>query len=97
MIIKGQVDPAQTGRTVYPLEGRELAVRHFVVRRTTPGNPFKPHRHEKEEIWFVVEGEGVLTRDQGETAVKAGDMVYIESNALHGLRTAGEIRWICMG
>src|SRR5512146_1365889 len=97
MVIRGKVDASQPGRVVYPLDGRRLELRHFVVRRTTRSNPFAPHRHEQAEMWFVVEGRGVLVEDDGERAVEAGDLITIESGALHGLRTDGEVRWICMG
>lgn len=97
MIIKGKADADQKGRVVYPLDGRELQVRHFVVRRTTRDQPFTPHRHEQAEIWFLVEGDGILTEDAGDRPVSAGDLIFIESGALHGLRTAREVRWICMG
>ncbi len=97
MIIKGKADSSQPGRVAYPMEGRELLVRHFVVRRTTPANPFAPHRHEQAEMWFIVEGRGVLIEDAGERTVETGDLIAVESGALHGLRTEGEVRWICMG
>jgi mannose-6-phosphate isomerase-like protein (cupin superfamily) len=97
MIVKGKADSSQANRVVYPLDGRELLVRHFVVRRTTPASPFAAHRHENAEIWFIVEGRGVLVEDDGERPVEAGDLIAIESGALHGLRTDGEVRWICMG
>ncbi len=97
MIVKGKVDTSQRGRVVYPLGGRELAVGHFVVRLTTPENPFEPHRHEKEEMWFILEGRGTFVDDAGARPVESGDLITIESGALHGLRTDGEVRWICMG
>ncbi len=97
MVIKGMADARQEGRVVYPLEGREILVRHFVVRSTTPANPFDPHRHEQPEMWFIVAGSGILVEDGGERAVTAGDLIAIASGALHGLRTEGEVRWICMG
>ena len=97
MIIKGRVDPEQAGRVVYPLDGREIVMRHFVERTTTPGNPFKPHRHEKQEVWFIVEGQGLFVDDAGEHEVTAGDLIFIESGALHGLRTGAAVRWICAG
>lgn len=97
MIIKGRPDPAHKGRFVYPFDGRQLLVRHFVLRTTTRDNPFVAHRHEQEEIWFMVEGEGVFVDDAGEHAVSAGDLIYIESGALHGLRAEAAVRWVCAG
>jgi mannose-6-phosphate isomerase-like protein (cupin superfamily) len=97
VVIRGRADPAQKGRVVYALGGRELLMRHFVVRTTTPDNPFVPHRHQKEEIWFIVEGEGLFIDETGEHAVAAGDLIAIDSGALHGLRADGAVRWICAG
>ncbi len=97
MITKGRPDPAQKGRVAYALEGREFLVRHFVVRTTTPDNPFAPHRHEQQEIWFIIEGRGLFVDECGEHAVEAGDLITIDSGRLHGLRTEDTVRWICAG
>ena len=97
MIIKGRVDPSQASRTAYPLEGFSVATDHFVVRETTPENPFKPHRHKEPELWYVIEGEGVVSLNGQDHPVTTGDLIRLDPWVEHGLSTGGSLRWICMG
>ncbi len=97
MIIKGQPDAGEPGRTWYDLGGFATQVRHFVVRRTGPHNAFGPHRHEQAELWYVVGGAGVVRLGQDEQPVQGGDLIAIRPWVEHGLRTDAEITWICLG
>ncbi|NOZ27315.1 MAG: cupin domain-containing protein [Chloroflexi bacterium] len=97
MLIRGGEVPEQNGRKPYPIEGYEVPVRHFVVRVTTPENPFPPHKHEQGELWYIIEGQAVLTLDGREHAVEGGDLVVLEPWVEHGLRTEGRVTWICIG
>ena len=55
-----------------------------------PGaKPHPPHRHPEEEIMIVGEGTGEFLIDKTVTQVKPGDMVYAESNVLHGVLNTG--------
>lgn len=99
MIIKGKTLPEEreAGRKPYPISSQEVAVKHFVVRVTTPDNPFKPHKHEQRELWFVLEGEAVLSLDGEEHALEAGDLIELNPWVEHGLRTDSIVTWICIG
>jgi quercetin dioxygenase-like cupin family protein len=56
-----------------------------------PGaQPHPPHRHPEEEIMIVGEGTGEFSIDGIATQVKAGDMVFAESNVLHGVLNTGQ-------
>ena len=98
MVIKGVNDESVQGRVFYPLgEDLDLTVNHFVVRTTTPDNPFEPHEHEESELWFILEGRGELELGEEVHAVGAGDLVRLDPWVRHGLRTASQIRWVCLG
>ena len=98
MILKGIQDSEDRFRTRYDIEvPNAIAVQHFVVRTVDPDNPFVPHKHEKEEIWYMLEGEGVYSQDGTDHPVEAGDLIQIKPWVLHGLRTESEIAWICLG
>jgi len=97
MLIKGEPNTGEIGRTVFPLEGFEVQVTHFVVRETSSSNPFKPHKHEQPELWYISAGEGFFFRDGEEEAVQAGDLIAIEPWLEHGIRTEIHVTWICMG
>ena len=47
------------------------------------------HRHEPAELYFVLDGEGILTIDGEDHAVRAGTAAYIPTNSEHGIRNTG--------
>jgi len=56
-----------------------------------PGaQPHPPHRHPEEEIMIVGEGTGEFFINGVATPVKTGDMIFAESNVLHGVRNTGK-------
>jgi len=97
MIIKGNDIPRKGGRRPYPLDGREIVMRHFVTRVTTPENPFAPHKHAQSELWYVIEGEAVVTIDGVDHPVESGDLIVLDPWVEHGLHTDSEVTWICLG
>lgn len=97
MIIKGKTLPEENGRKPYPLSSHEVVGKHFVVRVTGPDNPFEPHKHAAREIWFIAEGQAVVSLDGEDHIVESGDLIELEPWSEHGLRTADRVVWICMG
>ena len=97
MLIKGEPNAGEIGRTFFPLEGFEVLVTHFVIRETSPTNPFQPHKHEQRELWYISAGEAFFYSDGEEQSVQAGDLIAIEPWLEHGLRTDTHVTWICMG
>ncbi|NTI17606.1 cupin domain-containing protein [Agrobacterium rhizogenes] len=62
------------------------------VAEIAPGSgALQPHRHEQPEIYFILEGTGILTVDGRETAVTAGTAVFIPGNAEHGIRNDSNV------
>ncbi len=97
MIIKKADLPEQNGRTGYPITGHQKLLQHLAVRITTPDNPFKPHRHEAEELWYIVDGKAWVSLNGEEQIVVAGDVIILEPWVEHGLRTEGQVKWVCVG
>ncbi|WP_413988606.1 cupin domain-containing protein [Labrys okinawensis] len=56
----------------------------------TPGGNNPPHRHAEAEIYLILEGSGVLTVEDEESAVTKGVAVFIPGNAWHALRNSGD-------
>ncbi|MBM1105867.1 cupin domain-containing protein [Aurantibacter crassamenti] len=96
-IIKGGSIEMLKGRRAYDLAGREISTKHFAVRKTTPENPFKPHKHEQSELWFISSGKGTVILDGVEFEVEANDLIILDPWVEHGLSTTGEVTWICLG
>lgn len=97
MIIRGTPNAGEPGRTLYALDGFQTTVTHFVIRQTTPAQPFGPHRHAQPEMWYIMAGAALLLEDGAEHPVGAGDLITIQPWVEHGLRTDGEVSWICLG
>ena len=47
------------------------------------------HRHEPEETYYVLEGDGTVTLDGADYAVSAGSSVFIPSQVEHGMTNPG--------
>ncbi len=97
MIIRGQDIVEQNGRKGYPIADRQHLLHHFAVRITTPANPFGPHRHEAEEIWYIIAGRAWVSLDGREEQVAAGDVILLAPWVEHGLRTNEQVTWLCLG
>lgn len=97
MIIKASEIDMVNGRRPYDLGGRQIVTKHFVVRVTTPDNPFKPHQHAAPELWFVIDGVATVSLDGIDHTVGSGDLVVIDPEVEHGLRTGSQATWICLG
>ena len=57
-----------------------------------PGASVTPHHHEViEEIYYIIEGEGVMKIDDEERKVGEGDAIYIPRFSRHTLTNTGEV------
>jgi mannose-6-phosphate isomerase-like protein (cupin superfamily) len=54
-----------------------------------PGDWLGLHRHAPPEVYYVLEGTGVVTLDGHEVSVNAGSAVFIPGMAEHGVRQTG--------
>lgn len=97
MIIRDSEIPEVGGRKGYPIAGQQSILHHLAVRITTLDKPFKPHRHEAEEIWYIIEGTALVELDGQEHAVAAGDLIILKPWVEHGLRSETQVKWICLG
>jgi len=68
------------------------AVASGLVTLEPGAQPHPPHQHPEEEIMIVGEGTGEFILNGVATQVKTGDMVFAESNVLHGVRNTGQTR-----
>lgn len=54
-----------------------------------PGGRQQIHSHEPEQIYFLIEGRGVMTVGGEEAEVGAGECIFVPSGEPHGLRNTG--------
>ena len=80
------------GYTITRLLSREqLPSVGFDRVKISQGSSLKPHIHETSESFiYILEGTVVVTVDDKDYPVKAGDTIYIPSGASHGFSTPSE-------
>lgn len=54
-----------------------------------PGAKTSRHRHQSEEVFYLLEGRVVFHGDTGSVAAKAGDSVIVPSETVHQLENMG--------
>jgi mannose-6-phosphate isomerase-like protein (cupin superfamily) len=73
-------------RTTSPIDQCSLAEEIL-----PPGASVTPHHHEViEEIYYIIEGEGVMKIDDEEREVGEGDAIYVPRLSRHTLTNTGE-------
>jgi quercetin dioxygenase-like cupin family protein len=61
------------------------------IAEVVPGGGAKQlHSHTEPEIYYILEGTGILTIDGIDTIVTAGAVVFIPGDAEHGLRNESD-------
>ena len=55
-----------------------------------PGGQQRIHSHVSEQIYYILEGSGLMTVADETAHVESGDCVFIPSGAPHGLKNDGE-------
>lgn len=82
-----------------------LAHRNSCIRNQTlaearlaPGASAIPHRHiQTEEIYYILEGQGIMRVGEDEATVGPGDAIAIPPGAEHHIRNTGDttLRLLC--
>ncbi|MDR3588673.1 MAG: dimethylsulfonioproprionate lyase family protein [Negativicutes bacterium] len=70
-----------------PAEAKSFVMGHVTV---FAGGSVPEHVHEQEEVYFILEGQGVMAVDGEEQPVQSGSYVYIRPNQTHFLRNTAE-------
>lgn len=81
---------------VGPRDGwRDGYMRVFTV---APGGHSPEHRHPWWHVNYVIEGEGSLTIDGRQEALRAGSVAYVEGGSLHQFANTGKnpLKFICL-
>ena len=53
------------------------------------GSEQQMHNHEPEQVYYIIKGKGLMTIDEEDREVFAGDAVYIPGNVKHGIKNNG--------
>ncbi|HTZ43396.1 MAG TPA: cupin domain-containing protein [Jatrophihabitans sp.] len=58
--------------------------------KVLPGELLTPHNHDENEVFFVVQGSGLLTHGDEQHRVAFGSSMYMEPDTTHSLLNDGE-------
>ncbi len=74
---------------------KNFAMRYFEVG---PGGHSPWHQHEWEHEMFILEGEGVAVKQDGEIKFKAGDAFFVEPGEWHNFKNEGKkpLKFLCL-
>lgn len=65
-----------------------------------PGVQLEPHIHDDiEEVFYILEGSGIIRCGQQAQSVKAGDAIYLPPKKIHSLQNTSRfpLRFVCVG
>ena len=64
-----------------------------------PGGIQKPHHHETEQCYMILEGNALMEVDGEKAYVGAGDTIFIPSNSIHSLHNVRQatLRYLSAG
>lgn len=80
-----------TRTTILPAEESAGSGRLFAVVELDPGSSVGYHEHKDEyEIYYILEGTGVVTEDGQEHTVEPGDMHQCKSGSKHGIENRSD-------
>ncbi len=83
--VKGRVG----WRTLFSADQTPTQALTAGIAELQPGGWLGLHRHTPPEIYYVLEGSGIVTLDGVEHPVAAGTAVFIPGNCEHGISNAG--------
>lgn len=74
---------------------KNFAMRMFEVG---PGGHSPWHQHDWEHEMFIVEGEGVASKEGGEVKFKAGDVFFIKPHEWHNFKNTSNkpLKFLCL-
>lgn len=78
-------------RTLFGVPGRTTDFTAGVTE-LEPGGWLGHHRHEPAEVYYVLDGEGLVRLDGEDHRVTAGTAVFIPGDSEHGIRNTGADR-----
>ena len=82
-------DPERGNVSWFTLFSSDITPTHSLgagVAEIEQGGSLELHRHDEPEVYYILEGTGIMSINGVETAVSPGSAVYIPGNAEHGIR-----------
>lgn len=77
-------------RTLFSSERTPSEALTAGVAEIPPGSELKAHRHAEPELYYIIEGEGVVPIDGLEYPVQVGTAVFIPGDATHRIENRSQ-------
>src|SRR5690554_4910426 len=77
----------------------DLALRYSLAHAIVkPGNTSRPHRLKTSEVYYIIEGQAIMTIDDEEKKVGPGDTICIPPQAVQYIQNTGKnnLVFICI-
>lgn len=77
----------------------ELAIRYSLAHAIVkPKDSTKPHRLRVSEVYYILEGKGVMYIDDSSEDVTIGNTIYIPPNSVQYIQNIGEsdLKFLCI-
>jgi mannose-6-phosphate isomerase-like protein (cupin superfamily) len=86
-------------REVLHPDKADLEIRYSLAHATVkPGQSSLPHRLKTSEIYYILEGEGLMYIDDESEKVRSGQAVYIPPNSTQHIKNTGnpDLKFLCI-
>ncbi len=77
----------------------DLDIRYSLAYAVTkPGQTSQPHRLKTSEVYYILEGEGIMHIDDESARVHSGQAIYIPPHSTQYIQNTGrsELRFLCI-
>ncbi len=86
-------------REILHPEKQDLALRYSLAHAIVkPGDTTWAHRLKVSEVYYIIEGEGIMHINSEDAPVRPGSTVYIPPRAIQSITNSGksELKFICI-
>lgn len=86
-------------REILHPDKESLAIRYSLAHaKVLPGKMTSPHRLKTAEVYYILEGTGIMFINNESAEVKAGDTIYISPAARQHIKNigAGTLTFLCI-
>lgn len=80
-------------------EKADLRIRYSLAHATVkPGQSSLPHRLKTSEVYYILEGKGIMHVDDESAEVRSGQAIYIPPNCTQYIKNTGnsDLKFLCI-
>ena len=77
----------------------KLEIRYSLAHATVrPGQSSKPHKLKTSEVYYILEGEGIMHVNEESAKVRSGQAIYIPPNSMQYIQNTGnsDLKFLCI-